>query len=224
MQLAEPDLDIADFAEQEAILAIDLAEKKDLTALEIVFCDKAEPDPTYTRFGFYFCPEATVNEKNNEHLMQWGEQGQLTVTPGKVTDDRIVQAKAEELLAQFDIREVVFDPWHSRQMAVELSEAGATCVEFPQRPSTMNEPMRELDKLITTEPARIRHDGGKAFAWMLSNVVNGGRRGTTDLHRPDKEKSEKKIDGPVACIMALGRWLVSEGDGGLEIPDDYRVG
>ena len=88
----------------------------------------------------------------------------------------------------------------------------------------MNEPMRELDKLITTERARIRHDGGKAFAWMLSNVVNGGRRGTTDLHRPDKEKSEKKIDGPVACIMALGRWLVSSEDAGLEIPDDYRVG
>ena len=58
---------------------------------------------------------------------------------------------------------------------------------------------------------------------MLSNVVNGGRKGTTDLHRPDKEKPYKKIDGPVAFIMALGRWLVSE-ESGLSIPDDYSMG
>ena len=65
------------------------------------------------------------------------------------------------------------------------------------------------------------HDGGAAFAWQLGNVVNGARRGSHDLHRPDKEKPQNKIDGPVAVVMALGRFLVDETEGPLEIGSDY---
>jgi len=39
-------------------------------------------------------------------------------------------------------------------------------------------------------------------------VVNASR--TSDLHRPGKERGENKIDGPVARMMALGRWLLDE--------------
>jgi len=216
---ADPKMKPEDFADWDARLAIDLAEKRDLTALELVFREPVEDGARYARFGWYFCPEETIDLPENEHLAEWRDQGLLIGTPGAVTDDRVVREYAEDLMQKFGIIEIVFDPWHSRQMAVELSEAGATCVDFANSPSNMNEPMRQMDALITE--GKLLHDGGKPFAWMLGNVVNGARRGSHDLHRPDKEKPNNKIDGPVGCIMAIGRFLKDDAPKPLEIGADY---
>ncbi len=210
-----------DFADWEARLAIDLAEKRDLTALELVFREPVEESPRYARFGWYYCPEKTIDLEENEHFQEWRDKGLLIETPGAVTDDRLIKDDALDLIRKFDIAEVIFDPWHSRQMAVELSEEGALCVEYRNSPSNMNEPMRELDALITNE--KLIHDGGLPFTWMLGNVVNGARRGSLDLHRPDKEKPENKIDGPVAVIMALGRFLTEDVEGPLVFGPDYTA-
>jgi phage terminase large subunit-like protein len=218
---AQPDIKPEDFADWEAILSIDLAEKRDLTAVELVFREPVEEDPRFARFGWYYCPEETVDQPENEHLAEWRDAGLLIPTPGAVTDDRVIRDDVMDLCRKFDVLEVVFDPWHSRQMAVELSEEGITCVEYRNSPSNMNEPMRELDALITDE--RLIHDGGVPFAWMLGNVVNGARRGSHDLHRPDKEKAENKIDGPVAVIMALGRFLLDDVEKPLSIGADYTA-
>lgn len=220
---AQPKVRPEDFADWEARLAIDLAEKRDLTAVELVFREPV-PDgeqPRFARFGWYYCPDDTIDLAENEHLQEWRDKGLLIATPGAVTDDRVIKEDVLDLCQKYDIAEVVFDPWHSRQMSVELSEDGVTCVEFRNSPSNMNEPMRELDALITDQ--RLIHDGGVPFAWMLGNVVNGARRGSHDLHRPDKEKPENKIDGPVAVIMALGRFLLDEVEKPLEIPADYTA-
>jgi phage terminase large subunit-like protein len=63
-----------------------------------------------------------------------------------------------------------------------------------------------MDALIAE--GKLYHDGDPAFSWMLSNVVNGTR--SHELHRPAKEREDNKIDGPVACMLALGRWLLDE--------------
>lgn len=202
MQAADAGLKLADFIGQECIIGVDLAEKRDLTAIELVFRHK----DGFARFGRYYAPEETVEQPENEHFRTWRDTGRLIQTDGAVTDQREILADILEDLERFDVREVTFDPWHSRQMAVELMEQGVACVEFANRPSLMNEPMRELDALIAD--GRLYHDGCAAFTWMLSNVVNGTR--TSDLHRPAKERPDNKIDGPVATLMALGRWMLDE--------------
>jgi len=202
MSVANPELKLEQFLGQECIIGIDLAEKRDLTAVELVF----RHGDGFARFGRYYAPEETIEQPENEHFRTWRESGRLIQTDGAVTDQREILADLQEDLARFDVREVAFDPWHSRQMAVELMELGMACVEFANRPSLMNEPMREIDALIAD--GRLSHDGCPAFSWMLSNVVNGTR--TTELHRPAKERAENKIDGPVALMMALGRWLLDD--------------
>ena len=136
----------------------------------------------------------------------WRDQGVLIQTDGAVTDDREIEADILEWCERFDVREVAFDPLHSRQMAVQLMEAGVACIDFANRPTLINEPMRRMDALIAD--GKLYHDGEPAFAWMLSNVVNRSRTG--DIHSPAKERPENKIDGPVAAMMALGRWLLDE--------------
>lgn len=191
-----------DFEGQEAIIGVDLAEKRDLTAIEILF----RHNGGFARFGRYYLPEETCEQPENEHLQRWRDEGRLIQTDGAVTDDREIEADILEWCERFQVREVAFDPLHSRQMAVQLMEAGVPCIDYANRPTLMNEPMRRMDALIAD--GKLHHDGCPAFAWMLSNVVN--RTKTGDIHSPTKERAENKIDGPVAAMMALGRWLLDE--------------
>jgi phage terminase large subunit-like protein len=202
MQAADEGLSLDQFEGQECIIGVDLAEKRDLTAIEILFKHGAG----YARFGRYYAPEETIELPENEHFRLWRDTGRLIQTEGAVTDQREILGDIMDLMERFEVREVVFDPWHSRQIAVELQEAGANCVEFHNRPSHMNEPMRAMDCLIAN--GVLYHDGDPAFSWMLSNVIDKSRDG--ELHRPGKERPDNKIDGPVACMMALGRWLMDE--------------
>lgn len=205
-QSADPALTLDQFEGQECIIGIDLAEKRDLTAVELLFRHKEG----FSRFGRYYLPEETVEQPENEHFQRWRDEGQLTQTDGAITDEREIFADILEFAKRFKVREVAFDPHHSRQMSILLMEEGISCIEYGNRPLFMNEPMRAMDALITD--GKLHHDGGQAFEWMLSNVVQ--RSKNSDLHSPAKERPENKIDGPVAAMMALGRWLLDdEGDG-----------
>ncbi|MGN0932034.1 terminase TerL endonuclease subunit, partial [Falsigemmobacter intermedius] len=201
-EAADPSLSLDQFEGQECIIGIDLAEKRDLTAVELLF----RHGDGYARFGRYYLPSETIEQPENEHFRTWRDEGLLIETDGAVTDDREILADILDFCARFQVREVAFDPLHSRQMAVELMEQGVACIDFANRPTLMNEPMRKLDALIVER--KLIHDGSAPFAWMLSNVVNRSRTG--DIHSPTKQRAENKIDGPVACMMALGRWLLDE--------------
>ncbi len=202
-------LKIEQFEGQECIIGVDLAEKRDLTAVEYTF----RHGEGFACFGRYYAPEETIEQPENEHFRTWRDAGILTQIDGAVVDQREILEDIKEDLARFDVREVSFDPWRSRQMAVELTELGVNCIEFRGSPSNMNEPMREMDALIAA--GNLHHDGNIAFKWMLSNVVNGTRTG--DMHRPAKERAENKIDGPVARMLALGRWMLDEDGEGAEM-------
>lgn len=199
---AKKTVSLGDFDGQECIIGVDLAEKTDLAAVEILFRDGEE----YTRFGMFYCSEEVIERPENERYRHFRDTGRLIQIDGATTDFRVIQDDIEDLMVRFDVREIVFDPWHSRQIAVELDEAGAKVIEFRGSPSNFNEPMRQLEALIAQ--GNMHHDGDPFFSWQLGNVVNGTRAG--ELHRPAKERDENKIDGPVACIMALARWLLDE--------------
>lgn len=202
-EAADPTLTLDQFEGKECIIGVDLAEKRDLTAIEYTF----RHGEGYACFGKYYAPEETIELPENEHYRSWRDAGLLIQIDGAVVDQREILDDIKDDLGRFDVREVSFDPWRSRQMAVELMELGVNCIEFRGSPSNMNEPMREMDALIAA--GNLHHDGNLPFTWMLSNVINGTRTG--DMHRPAKERAENKIDGPVARMLALGRWMLDEG-------------
>ena len=65
------------------------------------------------------------------------------------------------------------------------------------------EPMTEWEALVLS--GRYHHNGCPAMTWMVSNVI--AHRNVSDHIYPRKERDENKIDGAVAQIMSLGRWL-----------------
>jgi len=65
---------------------------------------------------------------------------------------------------------------------------------------TLSPPMKSLE--IHALRGTIRHGNHAVLDWMAANTV--ARMDPSANIKPDKEKSQEKIDGIVAAIMALG--------------------
>ena len=75
--------------------------------------------------------------------------------------------------------------------------------------------LKEFETLILS--GKIRHGGDPVLRWMMSNVVL-----TLDPAgnvKPNKAKSNEKIDGIVACIMALSEAMENKNKGGSAYDD-----
>ena len=110
----------------------------------------------------------------------------------------------------FDIREIGFDPWNATQLATQLAGEGFDMVQMRQGFGTMAAPTRDFEVKVLRKG--IEHFGNPILLWMGENTQV--LRDSNDNMRPDKKKSEERIDGIVALIMALGRAIVSEEEGG----------
>jgi phage terminase large subunit-like protein len=199
---ANPALREEDFAGEECIAAFDLASKVDYAGKAKVF----KRDKKYFAFTKFWLPERAVENSSNSQIHGWARAGWIDVTPGEVLDFNIVEQSARDDLAAHNVKEMPYDPWQATQFATNLMSAGAPMVEYRQVLATMSEPMKELERLVLS--GELEHDGNPVMTWMISNVVC--HRDAKDNIYPRKEKVENKIDGPVALIMALGRWLAQK--------------
>lgn len=84
-----------------------------------------------------------------------------------------------------------------------LEDMGFTMVPFGQGFKDMSPPSKELFKLLME--GNIIHGGNPVLRWMAGNVVM--RQDPAGNINPDKENSVEKIDGIVASIMALDRYI-----------------
>ncbi|HTN60261.1 MAG TPA: terminase TerL endonuclease subunit [Devosia sp.] len=219
-------LKLEDFANQPCRIGMDLASKVDIAALELTFkldqcnCEMAttlmKAGFKYARFGRYYLPEATIEAGENEHYQAWQQLLLVTQTDGEMIDYIIIRDDILGYRDQFQLEEVAYDPDQARMMVAELEAEGVPCVEVTASMKNFSEPMKEMEAMIRERA--IAHDGDEVFSWMLGNVV------TKENHRdqvyPRKERVENKIDGAVAHIMALGRWMIFD-DGPQEDLGDY---
>lgn len=160
----------------------------------------------------FYLPEARVmsRQHNAEQYRQWVDQGWLTATPGNAIDQGFIRNDIIELTERFDVRSVAVDPWNSLQLAVSLNDEGIETVTFSQGYAQMNEPSKELERMLIEH--ELRHNNHPVATWMARNVHV--RRDPSDNIRPVKPErgGAAKIDGIVALIMAIGRAITDEDD------------
>ncbi|NDD52961.1 terminase large subunit [bacterium] len=188
------------------IAGLDLASTSDLSALVLFFPSDSGPHYVVPHF---WLPMDTATKRDREDrvpYLQWINQGFLRKTDGNVTDYDIIRRDVNELRKKYNIKEIAFDPWNATQLANQLSQDGFELVKYGQSMANMNEPSKRLEKLIGAQS--IAFGRNPVLRWMASNVTV---MQSSDGHiRPDKKKSTEKIDGIVALIMAIGRWIVSQ--------------
>lgn len=188
----------------ECILAFDLAAVNDYTAL----CQLFNVDGRYQFVWTFYIPEDKYRNRaelarENASIDEWVRKGYIKVTPGNVTDYDYILADIDQMMLDYKISAVAYDPWNSSYLAPKLVERGLRLEPFTQTISNYAAPTKEFERLIGL--GLIDHYDNPVARWMLSNVVI--RQDVNGNMRPDKSKSSEKIDGIVAAIMALGQHL-----------------
>lgn len=200
--VSNPALRLEDYAGRPCFIGVDGAAKRDISAVALVF-----PDPdgkSYTAFGRYYLPRATVDLPQNQHYRGWEAGGWLTVCEGNENDFQQLEDGIVEDAKRFAVQEIDYDPWQLRANVGRWRTLhGLTCVEIPRTTKSFSDTMKTLDAMIAS--GRFHHGGNPVLTWAMGNVVAKEDAGGNVF--PRKEQDAQKIDPAVALLMALNRAL-----------------
>lgn len=197
------------FIERRAWPGVDLSMTTDMTAVTFVF--PAE-DGFFDLLPFYWLPEEGIKRRELRDGMPyrlWAEQGFLELVPGNVIDYREVQARLEWGAEMFDVQEICFDPWNSRQISTIMLDQGHRCLEVRQGFQSLNEPSKKLLELVAS--GKWRHGGHPVLRWNASCVSALERNDNLMFIKPERAKDSSRIDGISAAVNALSRAMLDDG-------------
>nr|WP_024281230.1 terminase TerL endonuclease subunit [Xanthobacter sp. 126] len=197
-------------------LGVDLSSNRDLTAVVAAWRDA---DDGFIVHPWFFCPEDNLRERADRDGVpypSWASEGFIVPTPGNVVDFRHVENAIRDLCARFRVQEIAFDPHLARNSLNTLLEEGLPAVEMRQGWVTMAPAVKELERAIVGR--RLAHGGHPVLRWNFENIaVHTDPAGNRMFH---KGKSRDRIDGAVACAMAVAR--AAAGDAGGSGFDDAQ--
>jgi phage terminase large subunit-like protein len=218
---ADPTLRLEDFLEDECITALDLASRVDLCSKVMLFRRMIEAKEHFYCFSTHYLNEAAIVENRNASYGGWVNSGYLIQTPGNITDyGKVADDMVADALRFNRLEQCAHDPYHAaalvqfiearddwpRQAGDEARGIPSFFVEVRQTVQNLSPAMKELEAVIVD--GRFHHDGNPLMTWEMSNVVCF--RDAKENIYPRKDRVENKIDGPVATMMALARWMFAE--------------
>ena len=206
-QRQKRDFTLDDCKGQRAWLSVDLNSKVDLAAIGILVPDGNE----FRVFAEFFAPETAV--ENNDTYRMYREH--ITATPGNATDYGFIEERLNQLARILDVQEIAFDQWQAQYLAQRMIAQGMNMVEFPHQVRTMSDPMKEVESLVLD--GRLFHNGNPILTWNMANTVC--KSDAKENIYPTKERPHDdkcKIDGTVALIMCMGRYLTSDTGGSFD--------
>lgn len=199
---ASKSLNLANYAGCDCYAGVDLSSTSDLTCLALMLLK----DGRYTFFVRYYLPEAALYEKRYSILYgEWRRQGHITITPGNVVDYDYILNDLLDLTADVRLISVAYDSWNATQFTINAQDRGLPMAEFSQALGNFNRPTKEFERLMLGGIVDI--DNNEATRFCFKNVVMArDRNGNT---KPSKQFEDKKIDGVIAILQALGACLLS---------------
>lgn len=206
--LGDKQLELSEFYGKEAYVGLDLASKTDIAAISILI---PLEDGDFVTFTKSYLPEDTI--RNNDHYEGWERDGHVVATEGSVTDFDKIKEDLINICRCITVREIGYDPTQATKLVLELLNEGLPMIEMFQNTNNFSEPMKQLDAWVLDKS--IQHPGDPCMAWMVSNVT--AKENAKGQVYPRKERDENKIDGVIALLMAINRYLVNSG------PDDTSV-
>lgn len=186
---------------RKCYVGMDLSATTDMTALVAVFPD----EDGYEVLCQFFVPQDRIRERSTRDRVpydQWARDGHILSTPGNVVDYEAVRKVLQDWSAEFDVREIAFDPWNATDLVTRLqAQDGFTCVPMRQGFASLSAPTKSLEKAILSKA--LRHDGHPVLRWNISNIaVESDPAGNLKL---SKKVSTERIDGAAALVMAVDR-------------------
>lgn len=185
---------------------LDLASVSDLVAWVMVFPDPDDPDLIEVVPRFW-CPEARLYADDNRYKDQyqaWHRAGLLKTTPGTAIDYDYVKKQILEDASTFRMVDLNIDRlFQAHQLSMQLIGEGMQVAPMGMGFLSMAAPMKELERSLLS--LKIRHGGHPVLRWMADNMAVS--QDPAGNFKPDKKSSQGKIDGIVALVMAIDRWM-----------------
>jgi phage terminase large subunit-like protein len=117
-------------------------------------------------------------------------------------DEAVIECaeKVRELAGEYEIQEVVHDPWRFQQAAIELEREGLRVVQLPQSASRMIPASERLYRAVIER--RITHPNDPA---LNAHVANAIAKDSPRGWRLEKAHRTASIDAVIALAIALER-------------------
>ena len=204
-----------------ANLGIDLSKSNDLTSLTLCLYQEGK---YYMRHWLYF-PLDSFGERiktETELWRKWLDDGVVTGVPGKTIDYDWLLAQIEEIASEYEISEVLYDPYCSSKIIPEL-ENSLTVVPIPQHLKNLSPFTKTYEKEILDGNIV---DGNEMMKWCVSNAMiytdpNGNIK-VLKNSRMGKDVRDMHIDPVITSLMTVGRTksLLDAGEIDLRTPEE----
>jgi len=209
-----PDED--EMKEIPCIVGVDLGYTEDMTALVNVYEKLVEESEGVFRrhyyvYPTYYTPQILVDSGMKPNYQRWVADGQLETVPGETIDYEYIQSELYSRLDSQRILEVGFDRYNANQMMTNIQRiyGRGSVTAINQSMTGLNEASKFFKRLILEE--RI-HFHSEVFTWNCFNAVVRFGVGGLILVDKDPGKPAEKVDGLKACLNALDRFLVRNGE------------
>ena len=193
-------------------LGVDLSSRWDLTAVVVVWLI----DRTFYFLPFFWVPGETLGDRSeNERVKydEWIAKDLINEVPAKTIAYGEIRAFINELRDDWklNIESVGYDPMFANQLAGELEMDGFEMIEVRPRPATFTEPLDELK--VASLNGNVRHGGHPVLRWNIDCMaVKPGLNDSRMPVKPDRLKTQKRIDGAVAALTGMFQAIRSNGE------------
>ena len=196
---------------------LDLSSVRDMTAWVLIFPQHCDDGQKRLRIhARLWVPEARLTDSENQYRNQyraWKEAGLLSTVPGEVMEyDAIEDAIKADANAYFLESANLDRNFQGHEIMLRLQGAGINIFPFAQTFVALNSPMKELDRMIGKRA--LDHQDNPLLRWQAQNVAIA--MDSNENIRPVKDKSSGRIDGIVALLGAIDRYIRREGGEGEE--------
>ena len=184
----------------DAMVAIDLSESDDFSAVTMGVYDKAAKG--FSFHTAYFFPEGALRGHANERLYRmWVERGYLTLTDGDVIDYRKIVEYVLWLNQYVRILGIGYDAWKSQEVINMLGASGAGNVltAIRQTYGTFTAPVESFEHGAKT--GHIHINDNPINAYCFGNAVLDFDN--LENCKPVKRSQTQKIDGVITTLMCL---------------------
>lgn len=190
---------------------LDLGSTTDLTAFGLLF-EPTENDPCWRQKVWFWMPGENITQKAKDNktpaLPKWIAAGWITATPGSAVNKLFVLSKLVETCTKYDVQSIGYDRWRIEDLKTLMDDEGVVLPlePFGQGFKDMAPSVDEYERMLIS--GELKHDGNPVMNWNVGSAVldtdPAGNR------KPTKAKSNGRIDGVVACVMAAGMSLRSK--------------
>lgn len=202
---------------------LDLSSTSDFTAFVLTFPPRSEGEKWKQLYMFWVPGDNVValSRQLRKPLQDWVAKGLMRAPVGPVVDYIDVGNFIRGCMETYDLRLIACDAWKLELFASKVGDWFENiAAKFSQGMRNMFLPVDQYKEAYLT--GLISCGGNPIQTWMMDCVESStDSNGNAKLVKPKLERSKTRIDGVIASIMSYNTAVENEGQGNIDVKEDF---